>query len=155
VIEIDRAIETNPNDYHSLCSKGAYLTFSGQLQAGMRCSIDAMRTNPFAADNCLEVIGIGEYLSGNFDQALLAFCKMKRSSLFKLGSIAACYTHLDRTVEAKRICEEFFTLAGGADAEIESWKDYWSRTCQFGDPGDREKILAGMQKAGIPVNIES
>jgi adenylate cyclase len=155
VIEIDRAIETNPNDYHSLCSKGAYLTFSGQHQAGMRCSIDAMRTNPFAADNCLEVIGIGEYLLGNFDQALLAFCKMKRSSLFKLGSIAACYTHLGREAEAKRICREFLVLAGGADAEFKNWKEFWSRNYRFSDPGDQEKILAGMQKAGIPVNIES
>jgi adenylate cyclase len=155
VIEIDRAIETNPNDYRSLCSKGAYLTFSGQHQAGMRCSIDAMRTNPFAADNCLEVIAIGEYLSGNVDQALLAFCKMKRNSLFKLGSIAACYAQLDRTAEATRICEEFFTLAEETDTDIENWKNYWSRTCPFSDPGDREKILAGMQKAGIPVDIEN
>ena len=155
MLEIDRAIETNPNDYHSLCSKGAYLTYSGQIQAGMQCSVDAMRTNPFAADNCLEVIGIGEYLSGNFDQALLAFCKMKRSSLFKLGSIAACYTHLGRKAEAKRICKEFLVFAGGADAEFKNWKEFWSRNYRFSDPGDREIILAGMQKAGIPVNIES
>jgi adenylate cyclase len=155
VIEIDRAIENNPNDYHNVCAKGEYLTLSGQFQAGMQCSLDAMSTNPLAADSCLKVIGIGEYLSGNFDQALIAFSKVKRNSLFKLGSIAACYAQLDRTAEATRICDEFFTLAGGVDAEIENWKDYWSRTCQFSDPGDREKILAGMQKAGIPVNIES
>ena len=155
VIEIDRAIENNPNDYHNICAKGEYLTLSGQFQAGMQCSLEAMSTNPLAADNCLKVIGIGEYLLGNFDQALIAFSKMKRNSLFKLGSIAACYAQLDRTAEATRICEEFFTLAEGADAEIEDWKDYWSRTCPFSDPGDREKILAGMQKAGIPVNIES
>jgi adenylate cyclase len=155
VIEIDRAIENNPNDYHNICSKGEYLTFSGQFQAGMRCSLEAMSANPLAADNCLRVIGVGEYLSGNFDLALIAFSKVKRNSLFKLGSIAACYAQLGRTAEATRICEEFFTLAGGADAEIENWKDYWSRTCPFSDPGDREKILSGMQKAGIPVNIES
>jgi len=155
VIEIDRAIENNPNDYHNVCAKGEYLTFSGQFQAGMQCSLEAMSTNPLAADNCLKVIGIGEYLSGNFDQALIAFSKVKRNSLFKLGSIAACYAQLDRTEEAARVCKDFFTLAEETDVEIESWKDYWSRTCPFSDPGDREKILAGMQKAGIPVNIES
>jgi len=155
VIEIDRAIENNPNDYHNVCSKGEYLTFSGKYEAGMQCSLEAMRTNPLAADNCLKVIGIGEYLLGNFDQALIAFSKVKRNSLFKLGSIAACYAQLGRTTEATRICKEFFILAGGADAEIENWKDYWTRTCPFSDPGDLEKILAGIQKAGIPVNIES
>ncbi len=155
LIEIERAIEINPNDYHNVCVKGEYLTFSGKFEAGMQCSIEAMSTNPLAADNCLKVVGIGKYLLGNFDQALIAFSKMKRNSLFKLGSIAACYAQLDRTEEAARVCKDFFILAGGADAEIENWKDYWSRTCPFSDPGDREKILAGMQKAGIPVNIES
>ncbi|MDH5356026.1 MAG: hypothetical protein OEY09_16405, partial [Gammaproteobacteria bacterium] len=101
------------------------------------------------------VVVIGEYLLGNFDQALIAFSKVKRNSLFKLGCIAACYAQLGRTAEATRICKEFFILAGGADAEIEGWKDYWIRTCPFSDPGDREKILSGMQMAGIPVNIKS
>jgi len=155
VIEIERAIENNPNDNRNVCSKGEYLTFSGQLEAGRQCSLEAMRTNPLAADNCLKIVGIGEYLSGNFDQALIAFSKIKRNNLFKLGCIAACYAQLGRTAEATRICKEFFILAGGADAEIENWKDYWSRTCPFSDPGDLEIILAGMQKAGIPVNIES
>ena len=155
VIEIERAIENNPNDNRNVCSKGEYLTFSGQFEAGRQCSLEAMRTNPLAADNCLKVIGIGEYLSGNFDQALIAFSKIKRNSLFKLGGIAACYAQLGRTVEATRICQEFYLLAGGTDAGVENWKDYWSRTCPFRDPDDREKILAGMQKAGIPVSIES
>lgn len=150
VLEIDRAIESNPNDYHSVCSKGAYLTYSGQLQAGMQCSVEAMRTNPFAADNCLEVIGIAEYLLGNFDQALLAFCKMKRRSLFKLGGIAACYAHLGRSEDAARTRDEFFSLAGG-DTEIKKWEDYWNRTFPFSDPDDRNRILDGMRKAGIPV----
>jgi TolB-like protein len=155
VIEIERAIENNPNDYHNVCAKGEYLTLSGWFEAGMQCSLDAMKTSPLAADNCFKVIGIGEYLSGNFDQALIAFSNVKRNSLFKLGSIAACYAQLGRTAEATRICSEFFILAGGADAEIEDWKDYWIRTCPFSDPGDRDKILSGMQMAGIPVNIES
>jgi len=155
VIEIDRAIENNPNDYHNVCAKGEYLTLSGQFQAGMQCSLEAMSTNPLAADNCLRVIGIGEYLLGNFDQALIAFSKMKRNSLFKLGSIAACYAQLDRTAEAARVCKDFFTLVEETDAEIESWKDYWSRTCPFRDPEDQKKILSGMQMAGIPISIES
>jgi len=155
VIEIERAIENNPNDNRNVCSKGEYLTFSGQFEAGRQCSLEAMRTNPLAADNCLKIVGIGEYLSGNFDQALIAFSKITRNNLFKLGCIAACYAQLGRTAEATRICKEFFILAGGADAEIENWKDYWSRTCPFSDPDDLEIILAGMQKAGIPVNIES
>ena len=96
VIEIERAIENNPNDNRNVCSKGEYLTFSGQFEAGRQCSLEAMRTNPLAADNCLKVVGIGEYLSGNFDQALIAFSKIKRNSLFKLGCIAACYAQLGR-----------------------------------------------------------
>ena len=56
-LEIEQAIECNPNDYHTVCLKGWILTYSGQLQEGLQCTTDAMRSNPFAADSCLEIIG--------------------------------------------------------------------------------------------------
>lgn len=154
VLEIDRAIENNPNDYHNLCSKGAYLTFSGQFQEGMQCSLDALRTNPYAADNCLEVIGIGEYLLENYDQALISFCKVKRNTLFKYASIAACYANLGREAEANRARDDFMLASGGDKAELSNWEDYWTRIYPFSDSSDRDKILAGMAKAGIPINLE-
>jgi adenylate cyclase len=154
VLEIDRAIASNPNDYHNVCSKGAYLTFSGQLQEGMQCSVDALSTNPFSADNCLEVIGIGEYLRENYDQALISFCKVKRNTLFKFASIAACYANLDRKVEANRARDDFLSLSGGDKTEINNWKAYWTRVYPFSDSSDRDKILAGMEKAGIPIDLE-
>ena len=154
MLEIDRAIEINPNDYHNVCSKGAYLTFSGQFQEGMQCSVDALRTNPYAADNCLEIIGIGEYLQGNYDQALISFCKVKRNTLFKCASIAACYANLGRKVEANRARDDFLSLSGGDKAEINNWKAYWTRIYPFSDSSDLDKILAGMEKAGIPIDLE-
>ena len=154
VLEIDRAIESYPNDYHSVCSKGAYLTFSGKFQEGMQCSADALRTNPYAADNCLEVIGIGEYLQGNYDQALISFCKEKRNTLFKYACIAACYANLGREAEANRARDDFMSLSGGDKTEISNWKAYWTRMYPFSDSSDRDKILSGMEKAGIPIDWE-
>ncbi len=102
-LEIEHAIECNPNDYHTVCLKGWILTYSGQLQEGLQCTTDAMRSNPFAADSCLEIIGTGEYLLGNYNQALLAFGKMKSNGFQKLGGLAASYAQMGRNAEAIRI----------------------------------------------------
>jgi hypothetical protein len=110
--------------------------------------------NPYAADNCLEVIGIGEYLLENYDQALISLCKVKRNTLFKYASIAACYANLGREAEANRARDDFMSVSGGDKAELSNWEAYWTRIYPFSDSSDRDKILAGMAKAGIPINLE-
>jgi hypothetical protein len=80
---------------------------------------------------------------------------MKRNSLLKLGGIAACYAQLGRTDEAAHMCKDFLSVTGGSDEEIKNWKNYWTRTSRLKNTTDRDKILVGMQKAGIPVMIDS
>jgi TolB-like protein len=153
-LEIEQAIIINPNDYHNLCAKAWFLTYSGHLQEGLQCSAKAMRVNPFAADGCLETIGIGEYLSGNYNQALLAYSKCKSNSLFKLGGMAACYAHLGRMEEATRYSQEFIAIAE-TDPQHENWHAYWNRTYKFKNLRHSEHLLDGMKKAGIPVSINT
>lgn len=153
-LEIEQAITVNPNDYHNVCAKGWFLTYSGHLQEGLQCSSEAMRVNPFAADGCLETIGIGEYLSGNYSQALLAYGKCKSNSSYKLAGMAACYAQLGRMEEATRIVQEF-TAVAETDPQHESWHAYWNRLYKFKNPIDREHLLDGLKKAGIPVSLDS
>ena len=156
-LEIEHAIAVNPNDYHNVCAKAWFLTYSGHLREGLQCSIDAMRTNPYAADGCLETIGLAEYLSGNYEQALLAFGKAVHSSMFKLAGMAACYAQLGRFEEATRIGREFITVSKGetsenAPASDEHWQLYWNRMYKFKNASDRQHLLDGLRKAGIPVD---
>ena len=147
-LEIEQAIECNPNDYHTVCLKGWILTYSGQLQEGLQCTTDAMRSNPFAADSCLEIIGTGEYLSGNYNQALLAFGKMKSNGFQKLGGLAASYAQMGRKDEAIRIGQQIIENDEAAPKQ-EKWQEFWNRVYKFKNESDRDHFLDGMQKAGI------
>ena len=156
-LEIEHAIAINPNDYHIVCAKAWFLTFSGHLREGLQCSIDAMRTNPYAADTCLETIGLAEYLSGNYERALLAFGKTTYNSMFKLAGMAACYAQLGRIEEATRTSREFITVSKGDAEENDStsdehWQSYWNRLYKFKNTDDRQHLLDGLKKAGIPVD---
>ena len=146
--EIEQAVECNPNDYHSVCLKGWILTYSGQLQEGLQCTTEVMRANPLAADSCLEIIGTGEYLSGNYDQALHAFGKMKSDGFHKLGGLAACYAQMGRSDEASRVINQIIAN-DETNPQQERWQDFWNRVYKFKNASDREHFLDGMKKAGI------
>ena len=148
VVEIEQAVECNPNDYHTVCLKGWILTYMGQVQEGIECTTEAMRGNPLAADSCLEIIGTGEYLSKNYDQALLAFGKIKNQGFHKLGGLAACYAQLGRTEEAERVGKQIIENEA-ADPQQQRWQDFWNRVYKFKNSSDREHFLDGMKKAGI------
>jgi len=147
-LEIEKAVECNPNEYHTVCLKGWILTYSGQLQEGLQCTTDAMRSNPLAADSCLEIIGTGEYLSGNYSQALLAFGKMKSNGIQKLSGLAASYAQMGRKDEATRIGRQIIENDEAAPKQ-EQWQKFWNRVYKFKNDSDREHFLDGMQKAGI------
>ncbi|MDJ0957891.1 MAG: BTAD domain-containing putative transcriptional regulator [Arenicellales bacterium] len=156
-LEIEHAITINPNDYHNVCAKAWFLTYSGHLQEGLQCSIDALRTNPYAADGCLETIGLAQYLSGDYGEALLAFGKTEYNSMFKLAGMAACYAQLGRLEEAKHISQEFIKISVGEESKKapvagKHWHSYWNRIYKFKVENDRQHFLEGLRKAGIPVS---
>ena len=72
-LEIERALELNPNDYHCVCAKGWFLAFEDRLEEGVTCAYEAMRTSPFAPDNCMLITGFVEYNRGRYEAAIEAF----------------------------------------------------------------------------------
>ncbi|MBT5111334.1 MAG: hypothetical protein HOM25_21840 [Rhodospirillaceae bacterium] len=82
-VHMEKALELNPNDYHNLCLKSGILARSGRPVDSIKCSIEAMRLNPLAPENCLYFIGIAEYITGRYERALAAFCKVNGRGLFR------------------------------------------------------------------------
>ncbi len=154
-LQVDKAIEINPNDYHNVCLKGWIMTFSGNLAEGVACSTEAMRINPFASDGCRMVVGMAEYLEGRYETALKAFGEMKANSEFKLGCVSACYVLLGRTAEAQATAAEFRKVAEdyrvGPDKESDRRRRFWANYFQFWDSGDSERFFGAMREAGIPI----
>lgn len=56
----NRALESNQNDYHNLCSQGWFLTFNGEVEAGLACNAKALSLNLYAPNGCLMVAGFGK-----------------------------------------------------------------------------------------------
>ena len=146
--EIEQAVVNNPNDYHMVCAKGWILTYTGQLQEGLQCTVAAMRTNPLGADFCLEIIGTGQYLAGDYDQALLAFSKIRSNGFHKLGGLAACYAQMGRMEEASRIGQQIADIVD-SDPQQQDWQDFWNRVYRFRNEDDHAHFVEGMRKAGI------
>jgi TolB-like protein/Flp pilus assembly protein TadD len=154
-VHMEKALELNPNDYHNICNMGWLLAFSDRSSESIACSIEAMRLNPLAPDNCLFAIGIAEYVAGRYEEALAAFGKTKGWGLLRPAWIAACYAQLGRDAQAQAVSAEVRELAPSdpsvpAEGDIERWRAYWSRLNKFEDPEDYERFLEGLRKAGLP-----
>jgi adenylate cyclase len=154
-VQIDRAINLNPNNYHNLCAKGWFCTFSGDLGEGMACLTDAMRRNPYSPNNCLMVIGLNEYMARHYDAALVAFSSLTPTNHIKLGGIAACFGQLDRTSEAKATAAEFLKLVEAEfrewpSDEKEPWRVYWRYVFNFANQAEFDHLMEGLRKAGLP-----
>jgi DNA-binding SARP family transcriptional activator len=155
-LQIERAIQINPLDYHNLCSKGWFLTFSGQVTEGIACSAEAMSRNPLTPDNCLFTVGVGEFILGRYEEALLAFGRMGANTLFKQGWLAACYAKLGRGEEARTAAGDFLEIAAGefpsnGEREQPPWQRYWSNQMCFLDDSDRDQFFEALRSAGLPI----
>ena len=154
-VHIERALELNPNDYHHICSLGWFLAFSERPSDAVKCSIQALRLNPLAPDNCLFNIGMAEYVGKRYEDALAAFGRMKGWGLLRPAWIAACYAQLGRDEQARAAAAEVRALAPinpsvPNEQDIEHWRKYWSRLIRFKVPDDQERFFEGLRKAGLP-----
>jgi len=155
-LEIERALELNPNDYHNLCTKGWFLAFEGRLEEGFTCSLEAMRTNPFAPDNCILTTGFVEYNRGNYEAATEAFERMGGASKWRDSYLAASLAQHGRLEEARALAADVMNAAvrqsdlDDAD-DPQCWRRYWARWFRYKDTAGFEHFMDGLRKAGMPV----
>lgn len=151
-----RALELNPNDYHTLCSQGWFLTFTGNVEEGMVCLEKALSLNPFAPNNCLLPASIGKIIEGDVEGAIQILTSVRGENMFKQGGLAASYSLLGRAQEAKLAAEAFRRLSeidfpGDAKNGFVRTSRYWRRMYRFKNADDEERFFGALNRAGIPV----
>jgi TolB-like protein len=154
-VEIQRALELNPNDYWNYCFKTSFSMCSGDFEESIFCGNEAIRRNPFLPDGCLHGMGYSEYFAQRYDNAIKTFGRLSAPGVDVQGCIAACYAQLGRDEDARaaatmfreRVKEE---LTSQRDWDAESWRNFWSSLFKFKDPGPLEHLLDGLRKAGLP-----
>lgn len=154
LMHLDKAISANPNDYWNYCCKGNLLTIAGRIEEGIECAHEAIRRSPLLPDTCLESIGLAEYFSERYGQAIASFGESLNPKPHIDAYISACYAHLNRMEEAE-IAANMFRQRNQERTIIEeiedpeSWSSYWFRFWHFKDPKQINHLLEGLHKAGI------
>ncbi len=142
--ELQRAIELNPNDWRSYRHLGAIMLYSGRTDEALQWYEISMRYDPYVSPGMLMNIGIGNYLNGNYDEALKWLEKAATLSPSFLGShivLAATYAQIGRMQDAASEVAEIKRLAPFFEIDIYGGA--------YRNPKDRAKIVAGLEKAGL------
>ncbi len=155
-IQIQRALELNPNDYWNYCLKTKFALCTGDFEESIHWGNEAIRRNPFLPDDCLHSMGFSEYFSQQYDDAIKTFGRLSTPGVEVQGCIAACYAQLGRDKDACAAATEFrdradAELTGQRDWDTDSWRNYWSGVYNFKAPELLKPLLDGLHKAGLPV----
>jgi len=155
LIELEKAIDLNPNDYINFCFQSWVHALNGSTGEGIVCANTAFRLNPYAAYDCR----IGQFLAcfaaGAYDDALTALQSISSTGGYPQACLAACYAKLDHSEEASRAMNSFIeearselTCFPGEDAA--AWREYWKRLFPFRTASVFEDLMEGMRDAGLP-----
>ena len=153
IAELDRAIGINPSDAASQIARGLVLVWSGraaeaatELEAARRYDPDLERRDFGWSGH--STLGLAYYLLGRYGDAVAILEQgLSReadvaSRIYMNAALAAAYAELGHGEEAARAREEllklqpFFSAAGFAE--------------EFRSAADRERLLRGLGKAGVP-----
>lgn len=155
-IEIEKALELNPNWYEPLCRKAWILALTGRANEGIVCAHQASRLNPFAAYDCRVGHFIAAYSAERYMEAISVLRSISAPGNQIKALLAACHAQLGRDSEARQALTEFLSTAHeeiaafpGEDPEL--WRRYWARHFPFKNAKDLDHLLDGLRMAGLSV----
>jgi adenylate cyclase len=142
--ELQKAIELNPNDWGSYRHQGAVMLYSGRIDEALKLYKIAFKYDPYESPGIFMNMGIIHYLKGEYDDAL----KWLQNGAGRYPSflglqlmLAATFAQLDRNADAKAAAEQVRRISPFFEV------DFYGGV--YRNPEDREKITAGLHKAGL------
>ncbi len=146
-VELDRALELNPNSTDSLKAYGSLSFYNGDTRRSIKMHHKALRLDPnllITSHSIHMELGLSYYLQGQYEQAVKILNQGYTRRPDFVGNhigLAATYAQMGDMTLARKHAEQikrrlpFFDL-----------NDYGTK---FMNPDDRNKIIAGLQKAGL------
>jgi adenylate cyclase len=145
--EVSRVIELDPNFAQGHAFIGMALMYGGRASEAIEPFATAMRLDPHYSNMLLHLLAQAHFSLGQYETAaarLLDRIARNPNTDASRMLLAACYGHLGRFDDARTVWAELvrinpsFSLAQRA------------RVLPYKDPGDFERIAAGLAKAGLP-----
>jgi adenylate cyclase len=142
--ELRRAIDLNPNDASSHHTLGWVMLYSGHTDEAIDALKTALRFDPNTSPSAYLFLGIGHYLKEQYDSAIKILKKGvgRKADFVDLHvALAATYAQSGRQEDAVR---EVKTVL-----ELNPFFEAGSYGTVYRNPADRDKIIAGLRKAGL------
>lgn len=138
----DRAIELNPNDADVLAEMGHTVSCRGETEHAIGLLNRAMRLNPYYPDWYLWHLGEAYFDMSDYEEAIRTLNRMHdKAEAYRL--LAASYAHLDQMEEARNVARKVLQTQPGFSIE------HWSKVPPDQNPEPRERLIAGLRKAGL------
>lgn len=139
-----RALEINPNAAELLEDVGTWmLPVMGRPEEGLALAETAARLNPHHAEEYHGDLALNYYLLERYHEAIDAVNRMQEPRIDHLLYLGAAYAQLDRPAEAKLVS------ASALASQPELTVDDFLATIPLRREQDRERLRAGLQKAGL------
>ena len=147
--QIETAIELNPNYYWNYCYGCWFSACYGDLETSVFQAKEAIRRNPLLPNGCLHSLGIAEYLSEHYEDAITTFCQISKLEPGSYACLAACYAQLGRIEEATKIANECVEHSGECAMSTEEWHKFWGAQLKFKEQAPIDHLIEGLDKAGL------
>jgi len=141
---LQRAIALNPNHARSYHTLGWVLLWSGRVDEAVTALEMSLRLDGSSPRNTWSLLGTAYYLQGRYETAIEVLEKGIVKQPYFIGNhvvLAATYAQLGRADKAAQ-----------AAADVRRYDPFFE-TASYGraftSQGDREKIIAGLRKAGL------
>jgi adenylate cyclase len=147
--QIEAAIELNPNYYWNYCYGCWFSACYGDLETSVFQAKEAIRRNPLLPNGCLHSLGMAEYLSGRYEDAITTICQISKLERRGYACLAACYAQLGRIDEVKKIANECVEHSGECAMSSEEWYKFWRSQLKFKEQAPIDHLIEGLEKAGL------
>ena len=144
MIELQRALELNPNDTLSQHQLGSIMLYSGQKNEAIHWLESALNLNPHLALGGYMILGQAYYLTGRYGDAITALKKGIARNPEYVGyhlMLAAANAQAGHTKEARQWATDV--------SRLDPFFDMDTYGSVFRNAKDREQIINGLRKAGL------
>jgi adenylate cyclase len=117
----------------------------GRPEESLECFKQARLVDPhFNPAWWTHMLGVAHFTARHYDEAIAAFGRSSTNPLWVRAYLAACHALTDKHESARELSREVLRLAPEFSASRFVEKEPYER------PVDRERLLEGLRKAGLP-----
>ncbi len=147
IAEAERAVDLNPNSGQANINLAVVLRWAGKPKEAIPVIRKALRLEPIPPDNYVQQLALVYFQTGDCKEALAACDKgLKRDPdhLVSRVIMAAVYGSCGREKEARKEATEVLRINPKFTAES------YMRNIPYKNPSDRDRVVQGLRKAGLP-----